>query len=82
MVVAAAFLHLPLISRLLLLIIIVSNAAAEISYNTSLDFAGMTAFIFSTSIGMYVLIIQCQVLSELCNAESAYELRFWVNYGY
>ncbi|XP_046582949.1 LOW QUALITY PROTEIN: protein brambleberry-like [Haliotis rubra] len=55
MVVAAAFLHLPLFSRFLLLIVIVSNAAAEISYSTSLDFAGMTAFIFSTSMAYWAL---------------------------
>ena len=51
MVVAGAFLRLPTASRFLLLLVIVSNAAAEISYNTSLDFAGMTAFLLSTSLG-------------------------------
>ncbi|XP_041377242.1 protein brambleberry-like [Gigantopelta aegis] len=56
MVVAAAFLRLPMVSRFLLLIVIISNAAAEISYNTSLDFAGMTAFLLSTSLGYWLLL--------------------------
>jgi hypothetical protein len=48
---AAAFLHTPTPSRLLLLVMVVSNAVAEVQYGCSLDFASMTIFIAITVAG-------------------------------
>ncbi|BFZ23059.1 hypothetical protein BsWGS_26097 [Bradybaena similaris] len=47
----ATFLQISIPARLTMLVIIVGNVAAELNYNHSFDFAGLTVFLFTTYFG-------------------------------
>ncbi|CAL1531063.1 unnamed protein product [Lymnaea stagnalis] len=56
LVVTATFLEISLPFRLAMLVIIVGNVAAELNYQNSLDFAGLTVFLLSIYFGFKLLI--------------------------
>ena len=43
----ATFLQVALPARLTMMVVIVANVAGELSYNNSLDFAGLTVFLLT-----------------------------------
>lgn len=47
MMITAAFLHTPLVGRVVLIMVVLSNMAAHLVHNSSLDFAGLTALVAS-----------------------------------
>lgn len=51
----ATFLQISIPARLAMLVIIVGNVAAELNYNHSFDFAGLTVFLFTTYFGKFFL---------------------------
>ena len=50
-VVVAAFLHTPVMTRIMLMVVVVANMAGQLVHKSSLDFAGLTVFMASIVLG-------------------------------
>lgn len=55
LVVVAAFLHTPILTRVLLMLVVVANMAGQLTHKSSLDFAGLTVFMVSIVCGQWLL---------------------------
>ncbi|XP_025082982.1 protein brambleberry-like isoform X2 [Pomacea canaliculata] len=55
MMITAAFLHTPLVGRVVLIMVVLSNMAAHLVHNSSLDFAGLTALVASVMMSLWLL---------------------------
>ncbi|KAK7094027.1 protein brambleberry-like [Littorina saxatilis] len=54
-VVVAAFLHTPVMTRVIMMVVVVSNMAGQLTHHSSLDFAGLTVFITTIILGQWLL---------------------------